>query len=87
MHWETTMGDFQVLSAVRGYLYRQTVAQHVHLAIPPNAIYPLVLVELEEMWCPFPFRINDQRKGIQARLKFKVSIYSRLPGVEEAASI
>jgi hypothetical protein len=87
MRWEITMTDFQILSAIRGHLNRHAVAQNVHLTIPPKAGYPLVLIELEELWCPFPFGGNEQRNEIHARIKFKVSIYSRLPGVEEAASI
>lgn len=79
------MSDFQVITAVRGYLLNEGVAPRVHLAIPPKAIYPLILVELEEIWSPYPLMENGRRKGIQARLKFKVSIYSQSPGMEEAA--
>ena len=81
------MSDFHVLSAIRGYLSRHAIAQNVHLTIPPKAAYPLVLIELEELWSPFPFNENAQRNKIEARIKFKVSVYSRLPGVEEAATI
>jgi hypothetical protein len=79
------MSDFQVITAVRGYLLNEAVAPRIHLAIPPKAIYPLILIELEEIWSPYSLDENDKRKGIQARLKFKVSIYSQSPGMEEAA--
>jgi hypothetical protein len=79
------MSDFQVLQAVRGHLLKQNISLRVHLALPPQAIYPLILVELEEMWSPYPASGNEGRTDIQARIKFKVSVYSQNPGIEEAA--
>jgi hypothetical protein len=79
------MSDFQVLKAVRGYLLNEEVAARVHLTLPPKAIYPLVLVELEEIWSPYPLKGSQKRKAIQARVKFKASIFSHSPAMEEAA--
>ena len=79
------MSNLQVLTAVRGHLLNEEVAPRVHLALPPKAIYPLVLIELEEMWSPYPLKGSSKRTAIQARVKFKVSMLSNSPGVEEAA--
>jgi hypothetical protein len=81
------MIDFQVLTAVRGCLLNENASPHVHLALPPKAIYPLILVELEEIWSPYLSKLHNKRKSILARMKFKVSIYSRSPGLEEAANL
>jgi len=79
------MSDFQVLTAVRGHLLNEGIAQRAHLALPPKAIYPLVLVALEESCSPYPLKGSDKRRAIQARIKIKVSIFSHSPGMEEAA--
>lgn len=79
------MSDMHVLVAVRGHLLNQEVAPRVNLALPPKAIYPLILVELEEVWSPYPLKGSNKRNAIQARVKFKVSILSHSPGMEEAA--
>jgi len=81
------MGDFQVLTAVRGHLMNKDVSPRVHLALPPKAMYPLILVELEEMWSHLSLKPDVKRKVIQARIKFKVSVYSQSPGMEEAAQL
>lgn len=78
------MSNLQVLTAVRGHLLNEEVAPRVHLALPPKAIYPLILIELEEIWSPYPIKGSDKRNAIHARVKFKVSILSNSPGVEEA---
>lgn len=77
------MSDFQVLSAVREYLLQEKVAAHVHLAVPPNASYPFVLLELEEMWSRYSLK-EAKGKEILARVKYKISVYSQNPGMEEA---
>lgn len=79
------MSAFQVLTAVRGHLLNEGVASRVHLALPPKAIYPLVLLELEEIWSPYSLKGSDKRKAIEARVKFKVSVFSHSPGMEETA--
>lgn len=79
------MSDFHVLTAVRGHLLHEEVAPHVYLTLPPKAIYPLILLELEEIWSSYPVKGTDKRTDIQARVKFKVSAYSRSPGMQEAA--
>ena len=79
------MSDFQVLTAVRSHLLHEGVAPYVHLALPPKATYPLILLELEEIWSSYPFKEKEKRRDVQARVKFKVSAYSQNPGMEEAA--
>jgi hypothetical protein len=79
------MSDFKVLTAVRGHLLNERVASRIHLALPPKAIYPLILLELEEIWSPYPLKGSEKRKAIQARVKFKASVFSHAPGMEEAA--
>lgn len=79
------MNDVQVLSSIRSFLMNKESDWRIHLTLPPKAIYPLMIIELEELWSPFPFRENDKRKDVQGRVKFKVSIFSRLPGLEEVA--
>ena len=79
------MSDMHVLVAVRGHLLNHDIAPRVHLALPPQAIYPLILVELEEVWSPYPLKGSNKRNAIQARVKFKVSVLSHGPGLEEAA--
>ncbi|MBX9805600.1 MAG: hypothetical protein K2Y18_07610 [Alphaproteobacteria bacterium] len=78
------MSDFQVLTAVRGHLLNEGVSDHVHLALPPKARYPLILIELEEILSPYPVKGNKKIKSILAHIKFKVSAYSERPGMEEA---
>lgn len=63
------------------------VAPGVHLALPPKAMYPLILIELEEAWSPWPSGEDPKGGDIQARIKFKASVYSQNPGMEEAASV
>ena len=77
------MSDLQVLAAVRGHLLNKEAATHVHLAVPPMAIYPLVLIDLEEVWS----NLCAPHKGIQARVKFKASVYSHMPHRGEVALI
>jgi hypothetical protein len=77
------VSELQVLSAVRGYLLEEKAAPHVHLDLPPNAVYPLVLLELEEIWSNF----RTSGTGIQARVKFKVSVYAHIPQRREMALI
>lgn len=77
------MSDLQILTAVRSHLLKEEVVPRVYLALPPQAIYPLILVELEEIWSSYPIPGNN--KSIEARIKFKISIYSQSPGMEEAA--
>ena len=79
------MSDFQVLTAIRGLLIRKEVSSRVHLALPPHPIYPLILVELEELWSHLPVKPKQNRTIILARLKFKVSAYSQATGMEEVA--
>lgn len=79
------MSDFQVLTAVRDHLLKAKIVPRVHLALPPQATYPLILAELEEVWSPYSCAENKKRTGIHARVKFKISVYSQNPGMEEAA--
>lgn len=78
------MSDLQVLMVARGHLLNEAAVPRAHLTLPPKAVYPLALLELEEMWSPYLLKIG-KRKGFQARVKFKVSLFSQGPGIEEAA--
>lgn len=77
------MSDFQVLTAIRGLLLRREVLSRVHLALPPQPTYPLILVDLEELWTHLPLIPTQKRNVILARLKFKVSAFSQSSGMEE----
>jgi hypothetical protein len=79
------MNDMQVLTGVRSYLLSKERDWKVHLTLPPKATYPLIIVQLEEICSLFPHQEYNKRKDIQAHVKFKLSIYSRLPGMEEIA--
>ncbi|MBM3467890.1 MAG: hypothetical protein FJX71_00470 [Alphaproteobacteria bacterium] len=81
------MSDFQIITAVRERLLNADSSQRIHLAIPPNALYPLILIELEEVWSPYVMDTNMLGMNMQTRVKFKVGIYSHSPGMEEAASL
>jgi hypothetical protein len=87
MHWEKIMSDFDVLTAVRGYLLHEKVASHVHLALPPRASYPLVLLELEEIWSSYPLKGNGHDKDCQTRVKFRVGVYSQSPAMQETVHL
>jgi len=78
------MSDLQVLTVARGHLLNEAAVPRAHLTLPPKAVYPLALLELEEMWSPYLLK-SDGKKGIQSRVKFKVSLFSQRPGMEEAA--
>jgi hypothetical protein len=77
------VSELQVLAAIRSFLLKEEAAPHVHLDLPPNAVYPLVLLELEEIWSNFCIPPT----GIQSRVKFKVSIYAHMPHRREMALI
>lgn len=81
------MGDLQVLQTVRNYLIQSVPFPRVHFAIPPQAEYPLVLLEMEEMWAPYPGYNQENRTKIMARMKFKLSTISQNPGVHEATEL
>jgi hypothetical protein len=81
------MSDFHVLTAVRTHLLKEGVSPRVHTALPPKATYPLVLIELEEIWSPYPLAEGKKGMDIESRVKFKVSAYSQNPGMEEAACL
>lgn len=79
------MSDLHVLTAVRTHLLNEGVSPRVHIALPPKAIYPLILIELEEIWSPYPLAEGKTGTDIESRVKFKVSAYSQSPGMEEVA--
>lgn len=81
------MSDFHVLTTVRGHLLNEGVSPRVHMALPPKAIYPLVLIELEEIWSSYPWGEGNKGMDIESRVKFKVSAYSQNHGMEEAACL
>jgi len=81
------MTDIQMIASVRQYLLSKEQDLHVYLTIPPNAKYPLILVELEEIWSTYPLHHQRKRGDVQSRIKFKINIFSQRPGIEEAAQL
>lgn len=81
------MSDLQLLVAVRRHLLARQVTPRIHLAVPPKATYPLILIDLEEAWSSYSSGGNPKGTDIQARVKFKASVYSQDPGMEEATSL
>jgi hypothetical protein len=55
------MNSLEFLMTVRQRLLDRQVASRIHLALPPKAIYPLILIELEEIWSPCP--LGGSQKG------------------------
>ena len=81
------MSDFDILVGVRTHLLEEGGVPRVHLALPPKALYPLVLMELEEMWSSYSPRERSNGTEIQGRIKFKLSVYSQQPSMNEADSL
>jgi len=81
------MNSLEFLMAVRKHLLDRQVASCIHLALPPKITYPLILIELEEVWSPCPSGGSWKGGDIQTRIKFKVTVYSHGPGMEEAACL
>jgi hypothetical protein len=79
------MSDIAVLSSVRLVLVRQNIVQGVHLALPPQAVFPFILIDLEELWSHTPSPFSGT--GVQGRIKFRVSLYSQIQGMGEMAII
>lgn len=73
------MTDFDVLVFIRDHLLNAQIVPRVYLALPPQAQYPFILIDLEESWSQGG---GPGRKGL-TRLKFKVSIQTKSPGIEE----
>jgi hypothetical protein len=72
------MADYGVLSAIRKLIANDDqIVEHgldekIHLAIPPKSDFPLVLLELEEIWTSLKLGMDSGH----ARLKLKASILS-----------
>lgn len=83
------MADFGVLNAMRQLLaddenvQEKGFAEHIHLAVPPAAKFPMIILELEEVW-------TSMRLGAETantRLKLKASIMSKTPTGRESLHI
>lgn len=83
------MADYGVLSAIRKLISTDDqIIQHgmdekVHLAIPPKSDFPLILLELEEIWTSLKLGMDSGH----ARLKLKASILSNHPTGRESISL
>ncbi|MBY0281714.1 MAG: hypothetical protein K2W94_06100 [Alphaproteobacteria bacterium] len=83
------MADFGVLKAMRALLADNASVQengfseHIHLAIPPAAQFPMILLELEEVWTSMKLGSDTAN----TRLKLKASIVSQNPTGKESLSI
>ena len=81
--------DFGVLSAVRQLLgadenFRQAgVSENIHLAVPPAVNFPLIVLELEEIWTSMFLSTNSAN----TRLKLKASIFSKAPNGRESLDL
>jgi hypothetical protein len=69
------MSDFHILTAVRTHLLAKGVVPRVHLTLPPGAIYPLALIQIEEIVSHYSFTVWH----MQACIKMKISIYAQNP--------
>lgn len=83
------MADFGVLSAMRKVLIddenmqEKGFSDHIHLAVPPAAQLPMIVLELEEIW-------TSMRLGTESantRLKLKASIVSQTPVGKDSLSM
>ena len=70
------MADYGVLSAVRKLISlddgikEHGMAEKVHLAVPPKSEFPVVLLELEEIWTS----LKLGKDSGHARLKLRTSV-------------
>ena len=77
---EKILSDYTILTAVKGHLLIERAAKPVHFALPSKATYPFVLVTIEDI-SPSVFLTS---RYIQRRIRFKVSVYYRMPSKIEA---
>ena len=83
------MVDFGVLTAFRttlmsnAHLQQAGIDQQIHMNLPHGAVYPCVLLELEEIW-------TSVRLGAEtgyAKLKLKASTFSQTVSSRESLTI
>lgn len=83
------MADFGVLRAMRALLANNQsvqengLAEHIHLAVPPAATFPMILLELEEIWTSMKLGAETAN----TRLKLKASIMSQMPTGSDSVSM
>ncbi len=83
------MADFGVLRAMRALLADNAsvkengFSDHIHLAIPPAAQFPMILLELEEIWTSMKLGADTAN----TRLKLKASIVGQNPTGRESISM
>ena len=83
------MADFGVLRAMRALLAdneslrKNGFSDHIHLAVPPSAEFPMILLELEEIWTSMKLGAETAN----TRLKLKASIVSKTPTGKESLSM
>ena len=83
------MADFGVLKAMRALLADNKSVQengfsdHIHLAVPPAAQFPMILLELEEVWTSMKLGADTAN----TRLKLKASIVSQTPTGTQSISM
>jgi hypothetical protein len=83
------MADCGVLKAMRALLADNASVQengfsnHIHLAVPPSAQFPMILLELEEVWTSMKLGADTAN----TRLKLKASIVSQNPTGKESLSM
>lgn len=83
------MADFGVLKAMRALLAGNESVQengfsdHIHLAVPPAAQFPMILLELEEVWTSMKLGADTAN----TRLKLKASIVSQTPTGTQSISM
>ena len=83
------MADFGVLNAMRQLLaddegvQEKGYADHIHLAVPPQVKFPMIVLELEEVWTSM--KLGSETAN--TRLKLRASIMSKTPTGRESLRI
>lgn len=83
------MADYGVISKLRqmlkdNYLFKQQgISDNIHVSIPPEASYPMVVLELEEIWSS----MKMGETSAHVKLKFKASMMSNTPNTKDAITI
>lgn len=83
------MADFGIMQKVRGLLQNnqhlkdQQLDQHIYLSVPQEQRYPMIMIELEEIWST-PMKAGS---GPVAKVKFKASSYSRHISATESMAL
>lgn len=83
------MADYGIINKLRqilkdNYVFQQQgLSEHIHVAIPPQASYPMVVLELEEIWSSM--KLGETSAHV--KLKFKASMMSNTPNTKDAVMI